>query len=430
MWRVLKLGGSVLNDKNVKKLKSIFKEACENTIYVVSALKGITDSLEEFISDSRSVTEVKAFCNDFYLRHLSFLRNFSVSFPQNLQDISRSLEKELRRYFLQKNEENLASVLAFGEKASAAVMNSILNSFGLPSKVLHPDKAYLRTADNDFLNAKLDVSYCKSHLKLENGVFVIPGFFATNSNGKVTLLGRNGSDYTAAVITVALGANSIEFYKDVSMMSCDPKLVSKSFAIQNLTYEEAEELAFSGAKILHPLAVRLLKEREIKIKIYSVNSSLDKPSTVIEGHGVKNERVSAVALENVSVLNLKLNDFEYNDVLSDLLTGSNIKNATTSPTAVRVILNKNEEKKFLNFLSSGKFEFNFENGLSLITLTGKMDFRKIMRISSALMKKGIEIKSVSFNTSGVAAYLAVEAEKAKNAVQIIHKEIFEKGIAT
>ncbi len=429
MWRVLKLGGSVLTEENSKTLAKILEENIEPSIYVVSALKGVTDTLESFVSKRRNNSEIKVFCEDFFNRHRRFLRRFSIlRIPRSLTETIDSLKDALHTCSRKRTNEEIAKVMSFGEKASAVLVNSILNAHGIHSRVLSPREAKLKVveSDDDLFNAKLDVEYCASELKIEKGVFVVPGFFSVDSKGRTVLLGRNGSDYTAAALAFALNTKSLELYKDVSgFMSCDPKMVANSFTVQHLTYEEAEELAFFGAKILHPLAIAPLKRKRIKIEIYDINSSLRRPSTEISNFSLKEKDVGAMALTKVSLLNLRTS--KPSDLLRALTKNSiNVQSVLAMPTSLKIIVNGSEEEKCLRFLKSENLDFEIERELSFITLTGKVDFEGFLKLSSVLTMNGIKVKYVSFSC-GFSTHIAVENKNAENAARIIHAELFEKN---
>ncbi len=181
---------------------------------------------------------------------------------------------------------NTDLLLSCGEIISAAVFAEGLNQMGLPSLAMTGWQSGIYT-DNAHLGARvLAVDGERLRLVLQEGkVPVVAGFQGVTKTGEVTTLGRGGSDTTAAVLAVVLGAERVEIYTDVDgVKTADPKLVPEAPTLKVLSYREVVELAHMGAKILHPRAVEIGMEEGMPIQILSLSGSGG--GTVI-GHGVK-----------------------------------------------------------------------------------------------------------------------------------------------
>jgi len=152
-----------------------------------------------------------------------------------------------------------ASVLSYGERFSAILISRLLNKSGVKSFFVETDKNCIIT-DNSYFNASALLKQTKDNFqknilhKIKRGkVAVITGHFGSNVDGKTTTFGRNGSDYSASVVAHSLDSKELILWKDVSgFMSADPRIVKYSKQIKTLSYYEAAELSYFGAKIIHP----------------------------------------------------------------------------------------------------------------------------------------------------------------------------------
>ena len=149
-------------------------------------------------------------------------------------------------------------ILSYGEKLSSLLLTIILKYNGINADECLPEDMGLLT-DGEFRNATIDfegsIPNVEKALK-EDKVYVVPGFYGISQEGKVTLLGRGGSDYSAAGIARCVRAESLDIWKDVNgYMTADPKMVDAPRRVRKLSYTEAAELSYFGAKILHPRTV-------------------------------------------------------------------------------------------------------------------------------------------------------------------------------
>ena len=186
-------------------------------------------------------------------------------------------------------------ILATGERLAVPLLVAALRSAGLRAEAV--DAAELIVTDASFGEAEVDLATTTQRVKqrlgkLPAGVIpVIPGFVGASEGGHTTTLGRGGSDYTAAILGAVLGARLVEIWSDVSgVLSAPPKLVASASTLPRLTYEEAHELAYYGAKVLHPKTVRPLVERHIPIVIRNTFQP-EHEGTAINGAGLDEESV-------------------------------------------------------------------------------------------------------------------------------------------
>jgi aspartokinase/homoserine dehydrogenase 1 len=177
----------------------------------------------------------------------------------------------------------LAQLSSLGERAASLILTGLLKARGLAPRYLDP-VAFIRV-EGDPLQARprmADIDAAFAALKAgPEGLWVLPGFFGGDAQGRILSLGRGGSDHSAALAAAALGADLLEIWTDVAgLYSADPSLVSEAFPLPEASFEEAMELSFFGAKVLHPKTIPPVRERGIPVRVCSSFDPLH-PGTVI-----------------------------------------------------------------------------------------------------------------------------------------------------
>ncbi|HEY8735299.1 MAG TPA: aspartate kinase, partial [Puia sp.] len=294
--QVLKFGGSsVANAANISKCVAIIHESVEkdNTIVVVSALGGITDSLLHCATaasagDERYIELLKTIEQ----RHLDTVRELIPVTSQSsvlsmVKKRCNELEDILKGIYLLRelSDRTKDCVLSFGELLSSRILSGGLTSRDIPNT--WKDSRDLIVTDSRFGHAvvdfavtqkKMDVFFRDSGLAL----YIVPGFIASDAGGITTTLGRGGSDYTAAIYGSALNSKRIEIWTDVSgMMTADPRLVSNARVIPDISYQEAMELSHFGAKVIYPPTLQPVMNKNIPVWIKNTFSPADQ-GTLIE----------------------------------------------------------------------------------------------------------------------------------------------------
>ena len=280
--KVMKFGGtSVAHASNINKVIDIIldsKKGGDNIVIVVSALSGITDDLIMLANlaskkDLKYKIIFKAICG----RHNQAIKELIDSKNQErvLREINKKYSEleEITKNIFSAQELSLSAldaVMSFGEQLSSFIIGNGIKSRGIPCEFVD-SRAVIKTDDN-FGSANVDLE--KSY-KLMSDCFkgktlsIMGGFMASTKNGITTTLGRGGSDYTASLAGAALDASVIEIWTDVDgIMTEDPKKMKNALLIPEITYEKAEEMAYNGAKVIHPKTIRpaVLKNIPIYVK--------------------------------------------------------------------------------------------------------------------------------------------------------------------
>jgi len=269
---------------------------------------------------------------------------------------------------------------------------------------------------------------------------VIPGFYAMSTDGKVTLLGRGGTDYSAAAIAYCLGADSLDIWKDVDgFLSADPKLVPHAHLIPRLSYGEAAELSYFGAKILHPRTMHPVKLGGIPTRILNIRDAVNKPGTVISSeagpseHGIQSVSHSL----NFGILRLAGPDVGMEAGIISTVSALfnrhelNIKSIITSQTSINFLFEKDDLLKAWQLVSDLKLdaieELEKVEDIAVLAVVGE-GFREhpdvLARALSALSRHRISVQLMVSGASAVSAYIVVDKESLGTALSAVHREFF------
>jgi aspartate kinase len=294
--RVLKFGGtSVGTERALRSALAIAEAAARErpVVIVVSALAGTTSALEAALSGAAaSRLDIAGFTGAVRDRHLVLLAAVAPGKPAlraaaAVRERATELQGRLRAVAADGafSPAARAGVLALGERLSVPIVEAALRARGIEAHVV--DATSLVRTDDAFAEATVDYKATRRLAKatlgsLGNGaVPVVTGFLGATETGETTLLGRGGSDLTAAVLGWALDAERVEIWSDVDgVMTADPRLVATARTLPRLSYAEATELARAGAKVLHPRTLEPLEGASIPVFVGNTLHP-DRPGTWI-----------------------------------------------------------------------------------------------------------------------------------------------------
>lgn len=276
---VLKFGGtSVLNSENIKKIIAIIKQKKATTkklAVVVSAMGGVTDKLlacaNLAMKKDQSYIEIIKEIED---RHLSAIEELipiqhHIEIKGKIKLLLAELENVCKGiYILQEFSPNVnAQLVSFGELLSSNIISKALHFAGVENAWID-SRELITTVDN---NQPLKVDFELTNKTIierlsKEDMAVLPGFIARTHSGHASTLGRGGSDYTSAIIAGAMNADCLEIWSDIEgMFTSDPRLVEGAYSIDELSYEEAMELSYFGAKVLYTPTIHPLLEKNISL---------------------------------------------------------------------------------------------------------------------------------------------------------------------
>ena len=308
----MKFGGtSVGSPERMKGVASLITRSGEPVFIVLSAMSGTTNSLVE-ISDylykknTDGANEVINNLEKKYLAHIEDLystdefRKKTVDFLREEFNYLRSFTKDLFTSFEEK------AIVAQGEILSTNMMVNYLQEQGVKA-VLLSALDFMRTDKNgepdpQYIKEKLDV-VMKANPDYQ--IYITQGFICRNAYGEVDNLLRGGSDYTASLVGAALPAEEIQIWTDIDgMHNNDPRVIEKTEAIPQLNFEEAAELAYFGAKILHPTCVQPAKYAGIPVRLKNTMKP-DAEGTIIDNVLMRGKIKAVAAKDNITAIKIK-----------------------------------------------------------------------------------------------------------------------------
>src|SRR5690606_11402710 len=320
MMKILKFGGSSVGSaESINRLMTILKDeerSDEKPIIVLSAMQGVTNLLTEMAIQASKGESFETGLKELENKHFQVVKQLMTVRSQNpvftqLKIYFNQLEDILQGVFtLQELSPQIKDkIVSFGERCSVLLVSHIAAQY-FPD-TLAVDASNLIKTDHSFGNARVDIELSerliKEFVETNRGkLLFVTGFIASTLEGKTTTLGRGGSDYTAAIFGSALNASSVEIWTDVDgMLTADPRMVKKAFSLPVLSYTEAMELSYFGAKVIYPptMMPAFLKNIPIVIK-NSFNPSFS--GTVIQrDSGRSSFPIKGISsINKVSILNL------------------------------------------------------------------------------------------------------------------------------
>ncbi|MCC8189597.1 MAG: aspartate kinase, partial [Planctomycetes bacterium] len=332
-------------------------------------------------------------------------------------------------------------VMSFGERMSARVITDVLRrEFAVNAEYRSSITLGLRT-DANFGAARPDPrcypAVAKQISDLGVDVLVTTGFIAATDDGQITTLGRGGSDYSATIFGAIIGAEEVQIWTDVSgVMTTDPRIVPGARSIPELTFMEASELAWYGAKVLHPATMTPAIENDIPVRVKNTGCP-DHPGTVIrrEWTPAPDEGIvkSLAVMKGVSLITIstgrmfgthgfmsKVFDvFNRHSVDIHMIATSEVTISVTTPNAQNAERAAEEIKSFASV--------TVERGLSLISVVGermKGTPGIAARVTKAMADHNVNIRMISQGASEINIAMVVADDQAKAAVSGLHSELF------
>lgn len=319
-----------------------------------------------------------------------------------------------------------------GEVISCAVMGDLLEQRGISCEIFPFDRVGILT-DNQHENAEiLEVNTAPILNALEKSkVAVIPGFQGIGTNGKMTTLGRGGSDITACALGAVLNAERVEIYKDVQgVFSADPKVVPKAQILPEISYQEVGEMAYQGAKVLHPKAVSFAMEGKIPIRVLSHFE--DHPGTEIkaESNKLTHSIIGIAHIPGMSYVQVKMREdlekVRYNLFQSFAENGISLDLITVDQEGVYFIVEESKTIVAKKLLSDNHWNFTIEDGFAKVSVVGAGMRGKpgvMFRVVDALYRAGIKLYH-STDSHITIACLVKEYDMEK-AVRALHEKFLQ-----
>ena len=436
--KVMKFGGtSVGSPERMKGVASLVTKSGKPTFIVLSAMSGTTNSLIE-ISDylyrknPEGANEVINNLEQKYFGHIDELystdeyKQKTRLFVTEIFDYLRSFTKGLFTSFEEKN------IVAQGEVLSTNMVVNYLQEQGVKATLLSA-LDFMRTDKN----AEPDLPYIKEKLsaimKVHEGfqIYITQGFICRNAYGEVDNLQRGGSDYTASLIGAAINAEEIQIWTDIDgMHNNDPRVVDKTEAVRQLNFEEASELAYFGAKILHTTCVQPAKYSGIPVRLKNTMEP-DAEGTIINNTLVRSKIKAVAAKDNITAIKIKSSRmlgasgflrkvfeiFESYQTSIDMITTSEVGLSMTIENCSHLSEIVDELKKYGTV--------SVDSDMCIVCVVGDLDWSNVgFETLATDAMKDIPVRMISYGGSNYNISFLIKESDKKRALQSLSNVLF------
>jgi aspartate kinase len=446
--KVLKFGGtSVQNSKAINQVFDIIKNQSEKLVIVVSAMSGITNLLvkavdylqiNELENSLKTIDEIK-------IKHLELINDFNLNEDtlNFLNDKIYQLVQLIKALDVlgEVSPKSQDMIFSLGEILSSKIITDYFIAKNL--NVNHLDSREVIITDNNFTEA--NVNFEKSNTKLQNIItnlfdsndfIIMGGFIAATEQGWTTTLGRGGSDYSAAIIAGAIDADSLEIWTDVDgILTSDPRVIKNVKLLNIVSYEEAAELAYFGAKVLHPKTIFPAIDKNIPVKVLNTFNPDCKGTTIISNQANKNSLKAIAFRKGTNVINIISNRmlgafgflkkvfeiFHKYKTSVDIITTSEVSISLTIDDLDNIDNIKEDLSKFAKVEVQTNYAIIAAVGYGVKNQSGLAS-----RFFNVL--NDINITMVSIGASEVNMSIVVKEEDVIKAVELLHSEFFTNDL--
>lgn len=443
MITVMKFGGtSVGTAEALKRVANIIANKEGEKVVVVSAMSGITNYLVSIVDNP--VQDVEAVIEQFSQKHLmtaaqlfdeTTMEEFRIDFDERIAGLRAAINADRDDPFYGD------AVVSQGERFSSLILSYVLKSMGHRSVALTSEDAGIvavgqpMSGSADLLNTATGMTMKVKPLLAMGIIPIITGFYGINSQKRPLTFGRGGSDYSAAVVANAIDADLLEIWTDVDgFMSADPRIVPDAVKIDEMNFGEAAELAYFGAKVLHPRTIEPVRLKHIPLKVKN-SFKPEEPGTLIHHlRKSKNELLRSVAAKtDLSIITISSAEIAYRPAMVariiDKIADINviIYSISTSLSTVAFLVHNNDVKitlRQLNGLSGGDIErIDVKNNVALICAVGDNLLDKCGvsgDIFTAVKEADANVEMISEGASDVSLNFVVPMSKVIDVVKILH----------
>lgn len=438
--KVLKFGGtSVGSPERIKNVASLITESGEPTFIVLSAMSGTTNSLVEicdylYKKNPEGANEVINNLEKKYLKHVQELystdefKTKTGDFLTEMFNYLRTFTKDIFTSFEEK------TIVAQGEIMSTNMMVNYLQEIGIQAVLLNA-LDFMRTDKN----AEPDMQHIKDNLQAimkdneGNQIYITQGFICRNAYGEIDNLQRGGSDYTASLIGASLPAEEIQIWTDIDgMHNNDPRIVEHTDAIRQLNFEEAAELAYFGAKILHPTCVQPAKYAGIPVRLKNtIDPKAD--GTIIDNVLVRGKIKAVAAKDNITAIKIKSSRmllatgflrkifeiFETYQTPIDMIATSEVGVSMSIDNDAHLNLIVDELKKYGTV--------TVDSNMCIICVVGDLDWSNLgFETWATDALKDIPVRMISYGGSNYNISFLIKETDKKRALQSLSNTLFKK----
>jgi aspartokinase/homoserine dehydrogenase 1 len=458
--KVLKFGGtSVGSVESISKLVQIIEKEQANSgnpVVVLSAMSGVTNLLADMAEKAELGGTFSNELKELEERHFHVIKELLAVSKQNpvftkLRILFNELEDLLQGVLILREltPRTRDLILSYGERCSALMISKIFGQkldddfFVNAAELIKTDSTYGQAR----VNMELSEMLIRDHYSRNSGkIIFITGFIASNEEGRITTLGRGGSDYTAAIVGSALNAQEIEIWTDVNgMMTADPRMVKKAFSLPELSYTEAMELSFFGAKVIYPPTMIPAFLKKIPIVIRNTFEPEFLGSVIRHNCQSSNLAIKGISsINDISIINIEgsgmVGKAGFSGRLFSLLAREQINiiliTQSSSEHSITFAIHPSDAAR-AQYLIEHEFELEllakkieapvFEQGLSVLAIVGE-NMKQTPGISGKLFhslgRNGINVRAIAQGSSEYNISVVISREDLNKGLNAVHDAFF------
>jgi aspartate kinase len=444
----MKFGGTSVGD--VAAFERVFHivstQVERHPVVVVSAMTKVTDALLAAfeIAKKGDVDAAVDSLQPHFDRHIDVTRQFSIPetspFHSELEYAREELADLLKRVSRRSLPLSMLkdAVVSYGEQLSSRLLADVLKTKAINARQV--DSRRLIVTDDEYGAAQPIWEDTEKLIKIEiepmirdGEVPIMGGFIAASRGGETTTLGRGGSDYSAALVAAALHAKELQIWTDVTgVMTCDPRICSTAVTIPVLSYEEAAELAYFGAKVLHPKTIKPAVDTNIPVRVCNTFEPNEIGTMVVADSGETPNKIKSIASKkNITILRITsarmLGSYGFMSALFQVFERYRtvIDVVSTSEVSVALTLDNTDSLEQIVAELSRFGDVEVEGGYAVICVVGE-GLRASTGLASKVFStiKNVNIALVSHGASSVNLTFVIKEEFAADVIKSLHEALF------
>jgi aspartate kinase len=445
----MKFGGTSVGD--AAAFERVFQVVSMQTevqpVVVVSAMTGVTDALLNAVDVAKKGDFAGAYASlePHFDRHIEVSKHFIPESSSNLFDTELEFARgEISDLLMRVSRRSLPlqmlkdAIVSYGEQLSSRLLSEVLKAKGINARQM--DARRIIVTDDEYGAAQPIWNETEELVKVEllplietGEVPILGGFIAGSRSGETTTLGRGGSDYSAALVAAALDARELQIWTDVTgVMTCDPRICGDARTIPVLSYEEAAELAYFGAKVLHPKTIKPAVDHAIPVRVCNTFEPAEIGTMVLSRSDVSPNKIKSIAhKKNITILRITsarmLGSYGFMSALFQIFERYRtvIDVISTSEVSVALTLDNTAELEKIAADLGRLGDVEVEPGYAVICVVGEG-----LRASTGMASKifstidDVSIALVSHGASSVNLTFVVHEEDAASVIRKLHSSFF------
>ncbi len=408
--KVFKFGGGILKTaESIVTFGNIIKKYNTPLSIVVSALGKTTNNLELILKNfvNNNIPEALSASSEIFYYHENIMKSLNIYAPisQIFDQINSIIQTET---YSGNYDYEYDRIISQGEVISSVLISSYLNKIGVENELIDIKKCII--TDDVYREANVDWEITEKNIKekfFDNKIYVTQGFIGSTKQGKTTTLGREGSDFTASILAYSLDAESVEFWKEVrGIYNADPSKTNDFVLLPRLSYREAVEQVYYGAKILHPKTIKPLQNKRIQVRVRPFYEPDFEGTSIVDISEFSSDFYPEIPIyilkENQILISVSPRDFSFIDEknlgeIFELTAKYRIKVNLLQNSAISFsVCVDNVQAKIKPFIERLKKDFQvlYNNELTLITIRHYND----LAISKMIENKKVILQQKSRHT--------------------------------